>query len=84
MFDESNTGEQMHNSENNKLILEYINRQHVNMVLFNATKKGSSTFFLDQNYYPLHKSMTQNVYKLKHWSMHHIVYLVYIYEVYIL
>ena len=28
--------------------------------------------------------MTQNVYKLKHWSMHHIVYLMYIYEVYIL
>ena len=46
-LEESNTGDPMHNSEKNtvKLILECINRQHVNMPLFNATKKGSSTYF---------------------------------------
>ena len=48
---ESNTGEQMHNSEKNKLILECINRQYVNMALFNSKKKESSTYFLDQNHY---------------------------------
>ena len=46
-------GEQMRNSEKNKLklILECINRQYVNMASLNATKKGSSTYFLDQNHY---------------------------------
>ena len=53
---ESNTDEQMHNLEKNKLklILECINRQTVcivNMALFNATKKGSPNYFLDQNHY---------------------------------
>ena len=51
---ESNTGDLMHNSEKNKLnklILECINRQYVNMASFNATKKGTSTYFFDLNHY---------------------------------
>ena len=54
---ESNTGEpKMHNSERNKLqlIREFINRQYVNMALFNATKEGSSTSVCpDQNDYDI-------------------------------
>ena len=50
---ESNTGEQMHNSEKNKLILECINRQYVNKALFNSKKKESSTYFLDQNHHDI-------------------------------
>ena len=54
---ESNTGEpKMHNSERNQLqiIREFINRQYVNMALFNATKEGSSTSVCpDQNHYDI-------------------------------
>ena len=51
---ESYIAEQMRNSEKTKLklILEcIINRQYVHMASFNATKKGSSTYFLDENHY---------------------------------